>query len=250
MGLGSSLLNAFYQIQRCLGIDTLALHANQPHLLKIQGCVDVQALPARRCLDRRPVVLMEPSMGWSGLVLGVHRIDEDPLLVRRQAVHKAFILRNKILLRRRVRMLRQPLRPFPVEAETVHQLDRSRMRVLNPEGLSQPRPHHLRIARRLRPVPPARPSDDSHAPDTPPNPTMPFHTSRSRGTSGALCRHPRTGHRQQTTPNGPCRGEDARWLGVLSILRHCASGVPPSTPYAGRLLVSACNGCVCLCVTV
>ena len=95
MGLESSLLNAFDQIQRCLGVDTLALHANQPHLLKIQGCVDVQALPARRCLDRRPVVLSEPSVRWSGLVLGVHRIDEDPLLVRRQAIHKAFILRNK-----------------------------------------------------------------------------------------------------------------------------------------------------------
>ena len=150
-GLGPSLLDVLEQIQRCLGIDTLALHANQPHFLKVQGGVDVQALPARRCLDRRPVVLSEPSMGWSGLVLGVYRIDEDPLLVRRQAVHKAFILRNKILLRRWVSMLWQPLRPPPVEAETVHQLDRSRMRVLNPEGLSQPRPHPLRVARRLRP---------------------------------------------------------------------------------------------------
>ena len=149
-GLGPSLLDVLEQIQRCLGVDTLALHANQPHFLKVQGCVDVQALPARRCLDRRPVVLSEPSVRWSGLVRGVHRIDEDPLLVRRQAVHKPFILRNKILLRHRVRMLRQPLRPPPVEAETVHQLDRSRMRVLNPEGLSQPRPRRTVSASKNR----------------------------------------------------------------------------------------------------
>ena len=81
-GLGPSLLNAHEQRQRCLGVGCARPSRESAASPQGPGSLDVHALPARRCLDRRLVVLIESSVRRPGWVLGVHCIGEDHLLVR------------------------------------------------------------------------------------------------------------------------------------------------------------------------
>ena len=176
----------------------------------------------------RPVVFVEPSVRWPVLVLGMCRIGENHLLGRRQAIHEGYIVRNKSLLLRRVSLLREPLRPFPVEAEIVHQIAPGREYSTSKVSRSHactPFVSQGGYARKCILAPPTtRPSYVPHAKDTLPNPTTSFPSAQSHSASGAPCKG-RDGRFQRPNWASDHRPElSERKSGTPLALLPCASG--------------------------
>ena len=67
----------FQQLKGGLGIDPFTLNGDELETIEIKRTLKVEPLATRSGFNRRLLVLWEPTMGWTALILGMHSIQKQ-----------------------------------------------------------------------------------------------------------------------------------------------------------------------------
>ena len=78
------LLNLFQYLPSGFSIDLCALDEGERGGFEIKRTLNVDPLTTQCGLDRRLLTLREPAMGWTALILGMHRVRKQNFLTRNQ----------------------------------------------------------------------------------------------------------------------------------------------------------------------
>ena len=74
----------FQQLKGGFGIDPFTLNGDELETIEIKCTLKVEPLATRSGFNRRLLVLWEPTMGWTALILGMHSIRKQNFVFRKQ----------------------------------------------------------------------------------------------------------------------------------------------------------------------